>query len=555
MFCGNCGVENVNGAKFCKGCGKPLGNSNQGVNIIPSQNNLEGNVTAALPKTDKIKAVPKKVLIGVCAAVIVLVIIICAAVNSSKTINLNKFLTVEATGYDGFGTAKVAVDWDAVEKKYGSRLSFKSTARNEYGGFLGMMTPVEVIQGSVKVKPAENGNLSNGTTVAYTWEVDEDYSKYVKCKVKYKDDSFTVSGLTEVGTFDAFADLNVEFSGIAPNGNANLNYIGSELNYYDFDCDRRNGLSNGDTVTVTIDDSRLEYYAENLGKIPEVLEKEYKVDGLDSYLAKISEIDDEALAAMQQQATDVYYAHIAQNWGEGESLASLTYIGNYLLTAKNKDSWGNNNIVYLVYKAQVKNDYSNDGKSYNKLNDVYWYISFNDLMVGADGKVIVDVTYYNTPNDRFTIDSGVSSGWFGTKTWRYYGYQTLDDLYKAVVAYYMDSYNHEDNVDESIAPETVVEEEPETDETGFIFPDSDTELLTMADLEGLSAQECKIARNEIYARHGRKFQDEELQAHFKACDWYEGTIDPDDFKETDLTDTEIANKDLIVAYEEEQGYR
>lgn len=74
-------------------------------------------------------------------------------------------------------------------------------------------------------------------------------------------------------------------------------------------------------------------------------------------------------------------------------------------------------------------------------------------------------------------------------------------------------------------------------------------------MEGMSAEECKLARNEIYARHGRKFNDEELQAYFDACDWYEGTIEPDDFQESILSETEIANKDVIVEYEKEKGYR
>ena len=569
MFCGNCGVENDNGAKFCKGCGQPLKvEVSKPSADISSQGNSGGNVgnvTTGVPKidvaqmTDKIKTIPKKVLIGACAAVVALVIIICIAVNSASTIDLNKYMSFEVEGYDGYGTARVNIDWDAVEAKYGEKVSFTSKAKNEAGGLLNVITPMEAVKESVSVTLEENRNLSNGMKIAYTWDIDEELTKYVKCKVKYKDGSYTVTGLTEVGKFDAFDGLTVDFSGIAPNGSANLNYTGSEISYYDFECDKTSGLSNGDTIKVTIDESKMEYYAKNLGKVPETIEKEFTVEGLSSYLTKISEINEEALSAMQQQASDVYNAHIAQTWGDDEKLESFTYIGDYLLTIKDKDSyWGNSNMLYLVYKAQVRDNYSNDGETYNKVNDVYWYISFNNLMVESDGKINVEVTNYTTPSDRFTIDSGVKYGWFGTRSWYYYGYQTLDELYKNVVAKNMDSYNHEDNIDESVAPEIVVEAEEEEEaapESGYVLSNSDTELLTNDDLEGLTADECKIARNEIYARHGRKFQDEELQAYFDACEWYEGTIDPDDFKESDLSDIEIANRDLIVAYEEEKGYR
>ena len=64
-----------------------------------------------------------------------------------------------------------------------------------------------------------------------------------------------------------------------------------------------------------------------------------------------------------------------------------------------------------------------------------------------------------------------------------------------------------------------------------------------------------MARNEIYARHGRMFEDESLQKYFENFDWYYPTIQPDDFNESMLNDYEIFNRDLIVEYETEQGYR
>lgn len=90
----------------------------------------------------------------------------------------------------------------------------------------------------------------------------------------------------------------------------------------------------------------------------------------------------------------------------------------------------------------------------------------------------------------------------------------------------------------------------------YILPNSDSQYLTMTDLEGLSAEECRIARNELYARHGRRFDDAELQAYFDACSWYTGTINPEDFNEAEMFNVyETANRELIIQYEEEQGYR
>lgn len=70
-------------------------------------------------------------------------------------------------------------------------------------------------------------------------------------------------------------------------------------------------------------------------------------------------------------------------------------------------------------------------------------------------------------------------------------------------------------------------------------------------MNGLSADGCKIARNEIYARHGRLFNDENLQEYFNQCSWYEGTIQPDDFSQDMLNEVELANLQIISDYEEE----
>ena len=55
---------------------------------------------------------------------------------------------------------------------------------------------------------------------------------------------------------------------------------------------------------------------------------------------------------------------------------------------------------------------------------------------------------------------------------------------------------------------------------GFIFADSDRRLLTVADLRGLSSDELRIARNEIFARRGRYFEAADLKARFEGFPWY-----------------------------------
>jgi hypothetical protein len=73
-----------------------------------------------------------------------------------------------------------------------------------------------------------------------------------------------------------------------------------------------------------------------------------------------------------------------------------------------------------------------------------------------------------------------------------------------------------------------------------------TTLLTSTDVEGLRPADARRLRNEIYARHGRRFRDPQLQRYFGSFSWYR----PDDhFRESQLNDTERMNAELISQYE------
>ncbi len=83
----------------------------------------------------------------------------------------------------------------------------------------------------------------------------------------------------------------------------------------------------------------------------------------------------------------------------------------------------------------------------------------------------------------------------------------------------------------------------------YILPDSNTRRLTTSDLAGLTKQQLRLARNEIYARHGRKFQDPEMQAYFNSKSWYRGTVDSNIFSENVLNQIEKDNIALIQSLE------
>ncbi|RHV71707.1 MULTISPECIES: YARHG domain-containing protein [Clostridia] len=90
-----------------------------------------------------------------------------------------------------------------------------------------------------------------------------------------------------------------------------------------------------------------------------------------------------------------------------------------------------------------------------------------------------------------------------------------------------------------------------TDE--YILP-TDTQYISESDLWGLTQEEVALARNEVYARHGYVFQNQDYQNYFSAKSWYQ----PDAaYQPTDdtLSKIEKANVDLIVKYEVSKGWR
>ncbi|WP_341301176.1 YARHG domain-containing protein [Lysinibacillus sp. FSL H8-0500] len=80
----------------------------------------------------------------------------------------------------------------------------------------------------------------------------------------------------------------------------------------------------------------------------------------------------------------------------------------------------------------------------------------------------------------------------------------------------------------------------------YILSNSNTEYLTYEHLADLTEKELRIARNELYARHGFIFGAEDLKMYFQNQVWYE---ENSNFSETSLSDIELANVYLISTLE------
>ena len=363
----------------------------------------------------------------------------------STTIDLNKYVTIEAEGYDSMGTLICTFDDKAFEKDYNGKI--KANVKSSDGGTAAEIAmelafgeeAVDVLLDCcVDYQLDKRSGLSNGDMVTLKWNCeDEDAKKYFNVQLKHSDIQYTVKGLTEVGTFDPFEYMSVEFSGASPAGTAAISqdYDRIEMQYISFYADKNSRLSNGDKVTVTASvQGSIDSFVERFGMVPSPLSKEFTVEGLPAYVTSSSEIDTNTLNAMKQQAEDICTADWSSPLDETDILNGVTYVGNYFLSKK-EGAHGDENCIYLVYKIDA--EYA--GNSYPHYN----FTKFSNIMVSENGSLTVDLNnyeiatrHYNTGFKKYYSDIF------------YYGYETLDEMYKDCVLSQMDSYTFENNVAE-----------------------------------------------------------------------------------------------------------
>lgn len=91
-----------------------------------------------------------------------------------------------------------------------------------------------------------------------------------------------------------------------------------------------------------------------------------------------------------------------------------------------------------------------------------------------------------------------------------------------------------------------------TETTGYpdyILPDSNSRYISDEELMYFSAQELRLARNEIFARRGRAFEDVELATYFSNKKWYKATQSAKSFDYDSLNEYEKANVLLLQEME------
>ena len=353
----------------------------------PQQGQFQGQPQQARPPKKPFKMTKQlwALLIAVIAVVVVAIVALVVVKNQKKKVNINDYISVEYNGYETAGTAYVDFDEtgfsEAVIKAQGKKLkNVKSLDDLDWSDLTDLMgsSNWDLIDSiTFDVKP--DSDLSNGDVVTVTASWNEDYEKKAGVKILSKEQEFTVEGLEEVKEVDPFEDIEVTFSGTPPyvypdwTNNSDDDY----LRYLWFNFEDYDSLDVGDTVTLTVDESEENALA-NGYKFTQT-SKEYIVSGVDSYVTSAADISADNLDSMKNEATDALDAYFANN-NSYIGNSGFSYEGSYYLVAKNSDTWGDTNVLYLVFSTTVTS-----AESAFEPTVVYFPVKYTNIMALSDG--------------------------------------------------------------------------------------------------------------------------------------------------------------------------
>lgn len=379
------------GVSVCSNCGASIKTANKPSQEAVAVPEAAENAKAETPsKTDSVsngKKLPqKKFLIGGVAGTVILIVMIAAVVLQPKKINIEDYVSISYSGYEGHGKPKAELDinglYMAIMKAQGKETDYKNIASwNVLGSAVKDGADIVRCIETVELSVTPGDGLSNGDKITVAITYDNDIVKKQNIRFTGKTVETTVEGLETIEEVDPFDGLVVTFDGTAPNGRAEYQYTGSSsyIDTYAFSIDKRDGLRNGDTVTVSINTD--DEYTMRYGYVVSEKEKQFTVSGLEEYVNKYSDLTDAFLDKLRAEAEDTIYSYTAGSYNDGTTLSDLAYVGYIFSMVKDGIGYdGDYNDLYLVYSGTVSNT---DGDF--RTSKVYYPVRFLDLMNGADG--------------------------------------------------------------------------------------------------------------------------------------------------------------------------
>lgn len=256
-----------------------------------------------------------------------------------------------------------------------------------------------------------------------------------------------ISSKPELEQLDPFTNLQVTFTGIAPNSKINISGGNNDVTYTP---SVNSGMKNGDEIEIT---AALRSSSLQSKYSLTQTSKKYTVSGLSSYASKLADIPEDFLNKMNKQAEDTITANTA-SWSTGNTMKHLENIGYYMLSAKEGFNPYTPNYLYCVYKvtASFKEGYTREEyeRDYNNVvNDggedsYYTYVEFSNILILEDGTCSVDISAGRLCSNTAYSIYGISN--WGYSNYTFDGYNDLDSMFNATVAKQLENYSYENTV-------------------------------------------------------------------------------------------------------------
>lgn len=262
VICTNCGKTIDADSRFCIYCGNPQTSSSVSQDETPLLDSQE-------KKKKKVPGWSLGVVFGVIGIGVAVLLGIGIAVQlflhlNKPSINLNDYLYVEETGWEGYGKIELCIDTDKIaedaDKKYWD---------DETISYWMLYNAVEKLVSSGHWD--KNGYLSNHQQVTYIFDFNkETLEETLDARIKYKNITYEISNLDPIEEFDPFESLEIQVDGYDGSGKLILKMGKTEIPGLLFSADKEKDLSTGDLITIKVSSlsniSLDKYTIENYGK-------------------------------------------------------------------------------------------------------------------------------------------------------------------------------------------------------------------------------------------------------------------------------------------------
>ncbi|MCI7062674.1 MAG: hypothetical protein MR965_10850 [Lachnospiraceae bacterium] len=376
----------------------PLPGIHAGINTTPPGNrpntNTSGNYKAP-------KSFDPRMLIPVAVLVLVAIVAVILFVNRRKTIDLTKYVTIQYSGYNGYGTASMNLDQDKLLDDVSKSIRYSKGDTQKASSLI-----VSLVGYDADLDKASD--LKNGDSVTMTFSYDNESLKKYHLRFKGEGTKRKVKGLKEVRKVNPFDYLNVTFDGVSPN--ASMDYEKKEdsedfMNYINFEASQTENLSLGDTVTITATCAYLHQkdFVQEYGCELSAMTQDYAVEGVGDSRFSHSDLEkSDILNSMKKKAKMVFESELAQ---QKEYLAhkGLKYEGYYLLIRKEDSPAEDANRVFVIYSTKLKTK----GNKKSKYRKAYLSIRFRELVKEADGTFTVNLDDYDRIGDDEISSMGI----------------------------------------------------------------------------------------------------------------------------------------------------